>query len=153
MPRYNRRFRSYTILKSTGLLEFLCWAKWRNMRNLNFWPQIQYNLRKLPIIALWTTFSDFQHILTWLTWLSQTKVITIRKQRGRVGFCRKLETDLKSEWDRNWIRAELPDPLRWGLNSSSNLFSSVLPISYRMCQNLCWSQTVQIWEKRITQKL
>jgi hypothetical protein len=31
IPWYNQQFRSYAILKSTGLLQFLCWAKLSNL--------------------------------------------------------------------------------------------------------------------------
>jgi hypothetical protein len=95
-PQYSKRFRSYEILKSVRLLEHLCWAKLSNLRSLNFWPQIQYNIRKLPIIAMCTMFSTFWRIFTRLTWLSRTKVIRIGKQRWSAGFSRKLETNLES---------------------------------------------------------
>jgi hypothetical protein len=96
-PQDDKQFRSYAILKSARLLELPCWAKLSNLRNYNFWPQIQYNLCKLPIIAFWKTFSDFWRILTRLSRLSRTKVIAVGKQRGSAGFSRKLETDLASK--------------------------------------------------------
>jgi hypothetical protein len=45
-PQYDKWFRSYAILNSTGLLEFVGCAKWSN---LNVLPQIQYNFRILSI--------------------------------------------------------------------------------------------------------
>jgi hypothetical protein len=38
-PRYDTWFRSYAILKSAGLLKFLCWADLSILGNLSFWPQ------------------------------------------------------------------------------------------------------------------
>jgi hypothetical protein len=48
-PWYDKRFRSYAILKSVGRLEFLCWSDLSNLRILPFWVQSKHNLRKFPI--------------------------------------------------------------------------------------------------------
>jgi hypothetical protein len=82
--------------------------------------------------------SSFRCILTRFTWLSHTKVITIGKQQGSVSFSRKLETNLNSEWDRNYIWTEVrewfgqkwimaKDPFGLGLNSSSNILVQFCP--------------------------
>jgi hypothetical protein len=36
-PQYDKRFKSYAIFKSTGLLKFLAWSGLSNLRILNFW--------------------------------------------------------------------------------------------------------------------
>jgi hypothetical protein len=109
------------------------------MRNLNFWPQIQFNIRKLLIIALCTMFSSFRCILTRISELSRTEVIAFWKQRGSTGFSRKLETDLASEQDKNqilnWVTKTIWSEKRYGSWSfhigvgvgRGKNFSSVLP--------------------------
>jgi hypothetical protein len=62
--RYDKWFRSYEILKSAKLLKFLCWADLSILRNLSFWPQIQYNLRKLSIENSYLTSYSFWWLFT-----------------------------------------------------------------------------------------
>jgi hypothetical protein len=144
-PQYDKRFRSYTILKSARLLKFLCWADLSILRNLSFWPQTKWNIWKLSRMTLYITFSAFRRILTRLTWLSQTQVIAIRKIVRKRGFQRKARNRLgvgagyelvpKLSYRNNLFRNEVWLIIfsHWAEFKAEKSFGSILPFWDRIC--------------------
>jgi hypothetical protein len=74
MPWYDKRFRSYKILKSVGLLKF-CSEQSGIPQNLDFWLPIKCNQRQLPIPTLQLTFSTFRRLLLHHNWINGSVVM------------------------------------------------------------------------------
>jgi hypothetical protein len=79
-PRYDKRFRNYVILKSGGLLEF-CSEQLCSMRNLDFWPQNKWDLRKLSIISLHITFLAFRRLPKCFNLTNDSEVMIVQSYR------------------------------------------------------------------------